>query len=148
MIYLSLTSANTYFNEERLVTTAWNAASDTEKLKALKEATRRIDRLNFRGSKTSAAQERQFPRDGDTAVPQDIMRACAEVAYALLDGVDPDREANNLNVTGEGFSSVRTNYDRGFVPDYVRAGIPTQTAWNYLSPYLIDPRDVDVGRIS
>lgn len=147
-MYISLAAANTYFNEERLITAAWIAANNSERTKALKEATRRIDRLNFRGSKTSATQDNQFPRDGDTAVPQDIMRGCAEVAYALLDGVDPDREANNVSVTGEGFSSVRTNYDRSFVPDYVRAGIPTQTAWNYLSPYLIDPRDVDVGRIS
>jgi len=148
MIYLSLASANTYFNEERLVTAAWNAATDPEKLKAIKESTRRIDRLNFRGTKTATTQQRQFPRDGDVVVPQDIMRACAEIAYALLDGVDPDREANNLVVTAEGFSSVRTNYNRDFTPDYIRAGIPTQTAWNYLSPYLIDPRNIDVGRIS
>ena len=146
--YITLADGNDYFRENKVHTDAWDAATDVKKAKAANEATARINRLNFRGSKTDAEQANQFPRDGDVAVPQNIKDACAELAYALLDGVDPDREAANLSVSAEGFSGARTTYDRSFVPEYVKAGIPSQTAWNYLLPYLLDPREVDVGRIS
>ena len=146
--YITEEDADAYF-AERLCTSAWDteASSDGNRNAALVQATRAIDRLNFAGSKTSATQEREFPRNSGTTIPTDIQYACAEVALALLDGIEPDKEIENLALVAQGISGARSTYDRSFALEYLRNGIPTATAWAYLTPYLRDSNNLTLSRV-
>lgn len=175
-MYSTVADANTYF-DGRLYSTVWSTASAGDRAKAMEQATRIIDRLNFVGEKNAAhlvrfsltgrndfeisltqvqvdaiqaaglTQSTEFPRGDDTVVPNDIFIATYEIAIALLDGVDPDAEFNDLGVVSEGYSSVRTTYDRTVVPEHTNAGIPSATAWRYLKPYLREGHGVKLSRV-
>ncbi len=169
--YGTLSEANNYF-DNRLRSVAWRRASKVDKKSAMHEATLIIDRLNFIGIKADVSQVHQFPRgptpnrfgtqtigippcgcsnsavrDPDTTVPTDIKYACFEIAIKLIQGYDPDREAEILAVNSQSYSNVRTGYDRTFVLDYMSAGIPSFRAWSYLKPYLRDPNEIDLVRV-
>jgi hypothetical protein len=143
--YIDVADAQTYF-DERLRTDPWDDAEDSDKLKALKMATRMIDKLNFAGCKHDEDQELQFPRGDDTEVPQDIKDATCELALALLDDVDPNLEVENLSHTKQGIGDARVERDTTFSDEHIRAGIPSIDAWNLLKPYLRDPREVGLLR--
>jgi len=59
--YVTLSEAENYFSTV-LNTDAWDNSSQNNKLKALMEATRDINRLNFKGVKLSRTQLLEFPR--------------------------------------------------------------------------------------
>jgi len=144
--YLTITEANQYF-DKRLDTNPWDDASSKNKQKALEQATQIIDRLNYNGSKTDDEQENEFPRGGDTEIPDDVKYATAEIALALLDGVDPEIEFENLNMTVHRYGPVQNNYDHRSPPIHTLAGVPSVTAWRYLIPYLRDNREIEMHRI-
>lgn len=133
--YADIAFANTYFTD-RLNTTAWDNATLTNQDKALKTSTRAIDNLNFAGDKTDPAQENQFPRGDDALVPLPIQQACCELAYALLDGVDPNKEIESLAYQQQGLSDARLIRDTSFAQAHIRAGIPSIQAWALLHPFL------------
>jgi hypothetical protein len=92
--YISLASANTYF-ESRLNVTNWTSASDDEKNRSLAMATRMLDDLyNFQGCKLTAAAALRWPRsnvydiDGyyvsSEAIPTAVEEATCEQALELL----------------------------------------------------------------
>ncbi len=96
-----------------------------------------------------AAQVHEFPRGTDTAVPDDIVRACYEIAYSLLDGKDPEIELENLGVESHGYSSVRTSYSRTHVPvEHIVNLVPSAIAWRILRPFLRDDQAVKLSRVS
>lgn len=154
--YDTYTNADTYF-ANRLHVLAWIEATNTEKTAALTEASARIDRLRFKGIKVEDTQDLAWPRyltaddeedDIETATPNDIKIACYEVAFALLDGVDPEMELENLAVSSQGFSSVRNTYIRGEAPEHFAAGIPSAYAWRFLKPWLAKGNVVKLSRVS
>jgi len=145
--YATTEEAQTYFNS-RLNTDPWDNAIATEKTKALAMSTSIIDRLNFRGEKTSADQELQFPRGEDTVVPQDIKNACAEIALSLLDGVDPEMEFESLKMKSQVYGVIRSTYDSERAPEHTVAGVPSSIAWRFLKPYLRNAQTVDLHRVS
>jgi len=165
--YATIQQAESYFND-RLHETAWSQASATEKPKALLAATRIIDSLSFKGYKhtvweilqddpdstsdeiqaAEASQELEFPRGADTIVPERILWACYEIAYALLDGVDPDIELENMSIRNHGIGSVRTSFARDQEPlEHFMNGVPSATAWKYLRPFLRDDDHVRLMRV-
>jgi hypothetical protein len=144
--YQTIATATEYF-KLRLNSQVWFAAEPSDQIAALATATRYIDRLNFIGTKTDSAQALQFPRGGDTAIPTDILWACNEIAIALLDGIDIERERENLDMSSQGYGNVRSTYDRSSKPAHILAGIPSIVAWNLLLPYLPDMRIVAVTRV-
>lgn len=172
--YATLEEADCYF-ESRLHTDLWDASLVSDRRKAMAMATRMIDTLNYTGEKTAAhiarllldaqscgvfhrvneatinaagsTQPLEFPRGGDTVVPEDIKIACFEIAYALLDGRDPDQDLENLVVSSRGFSSVRSANDRSFLQEHTQAGIPSATAWRYLRRYLRDTSNLTISRV-
>lgn len=146
--YGTVALADTFFNEERLESDVWTRAVSANKNKALIMATRAIDRLNIADEKTEAAQELQFPRGTDTSVPSEILQATYECAFSFLDGVDMDLEQEMLGVTSDAYSGARATYDSHFTQDHIRAGIPSARAWQLLLPYLRDPREVTLCRVS
>jgi hypothetical protein len=164
--YGGIADAAQYFLT-RLNTEAWDNADDTTRQKALIQATRLIDRLNFEGDKTDPKQTLQFPRSitnmeidpstglptqpvttADTVVPLDIQYACYEIAIQLLDGVDPDWEVASLAQSANKISSLSTSYNRGFVEEHIRAGIPSYIAWTYLKPYMRDTKELLLSRVN
>lgn len=164
--YGTLSRANAYFNR-KLRNQPWVDSYPDDRKKALIEATRIVDSLNYAGVKADPTQEHQFPRstlgyvtisaDGsllsvsavaDASVPQDIEYATYEIAIKLLDGIDPDLEAVNVAKTSQGFSSARTTYDRAFVLAHIAAGIPSFSAWKLLRQYLRSGKNIFVSRAS
>jgi hypothetical protein len=88
---------------------AWDAAADADRERALREATLRVDALNYQGRKHVPAQARQFPRvpyphdrpellwdsggDGIATVPHAVLVAVVAEADALLAGAAAHRAA-------------------------------------------------------
>lgn len=163
--YGTLEEAETYF-DGRLHEVTWSGSSVTDRPKALRAATRIIDTLNFKGQKHTvylldddatneeireqeAAQELEFPRGADTEVPEAIRVACYEIAHSLLDGKDPEMELENLGISSQGISSVRTSYARNQAPiEHIINGVPNATAWRLLHPFLRDEDAVKLSRVS
>lgn len=145
--YGSVLRGTEYFNN-RLDNDAWFDSTNPKQRIALFEATQAIDKLNFAGEKTDPDQLLEFPRGLDTEIPRYIEFATYELAYVLLDGVDINREVNKIVVSSESYASVRATYDRAATPDYMIAGIPSVKAWQYLKPYLRDPRHIKFCRVS
>lgn len=151
LTYIDVIDATTYF-QTRLNSSTWFDAdvTDQDRLAALVTATRRIDNLNFMGSQALYGQLLQWPRLGlnldPTTIPDDILIATCELAYALLDGADANMEVESIASTSDKFSSVGDTYNRGFVLDHIRAGIPSLEAWQHLVPYLVDPNLVTLRR--
>lgn len=145
--YGTQSRATVYFNK-RLNTRVWDEALYNDRDAALIMATRAIDKLNFAGDKNDSEQALQFPRGDDTEIPVDIEYATYEVALALLDGYDPDQEVETLGVLSETYSGVRSTYDANHVNEHIRAGIPSIEAWDLLRPYLRDPTQVRLSRVS
>src|SRR5581483_11098509 len=81
--YTDTTEADIYFLT-RVNVPLWSSTSPDQKLSALRDATRLIDRLNYAGCKTDSSQLLQFPRGDDRDVPADIKIATCEIAYKLL----------------------------------------------------------------
>lgn len=140
------TNANSYLTQaaadaladERLQVTNWTAASADEKARALISATRRIDQLQFEGSKVTDAQALKWPRvdafdDNEdeyssTAIPDIVEQATFEVGLWLLN--QDAASTDPLAPTGlEGFDyarvgplEVRPNHGQrsGALPDSIK----------------------------
>lgn len=143
--YADVAYGATYF-AERLRTGAWDDATSADRTKALKMATQAIDSLPFAGSKADDAQARQFPRGADVVVPDPILKACCELALALLDDVDPNLEIENLANSRQGMSDARIERDTSYAQEHIRAGIPSIQAWMLLKPFLRDERVIGLDR--
>jgi len=169
--YGILADANTYFSN-RLHEEVWTDSSTEDRRKALIWATAIIDALNFKGRKAAVydilfdedgamlevtdeelrdadwSQDLEFPRDTDEEVPEEIEIATWEIAYNLLDGVDPDLEIENLGVVSQGIASVRTTYNRNHTQiEHLTNGVPSAAAWRYLRPYLRDSAAIKFSRV-
>jgi hypothetical protein len=166
--YGTLEEADDYFNH-RLHETAWSASNATQHEKALWAATQILDTLNYKGKKATvyalllatpdaseqdirdaeAAQDREFPRGADSIVPEAIRTACYDIAHDLLDGKDPEIELENLGITSQAYSSVRTTYHREQVPiEHIVNGVPNALAWRKIRPFLRDSELIKIDRIS
>jgi hypothetical protein len=142
--YGTLSGAETYFRGKIKNTVRdWIEADDDDRVASLRDATRRIEALCFLG--TPSGPYLHFPTEED-GTPNDILIACYEIALKLLSGIDPDTEADNLSVTSQGYAGGRSNYDRSFVQDHIRSGIPSAYAWSILRPYLRDPNSIKLRR--
>ena len=85
--YITLAEADAYL-AARFGAEAWEALGDELKEKALKQATRELDRHRFRSSKATTVQALQFPRwdqeEALTELPPCVKDACAEQALSLV----------------------------------------------------------------
>jgi len=94
------------------------------------------------------SQPNQFPRGSDTVVPCEIVEATYEIAYALLDGKDPDMELEALGISSQGIESVRTTYSRAQIPiEHIINGVPSPAAWRLIRPYLFDDDCFRIDRV-
>lgn len=165
-----IAEASEYF-AQRLHETAWTDASDADREKALIAARGIIDGLNFKGVRHSvytlcassdtsglaqediraaeASQPLEFPRGEDTEVPEAIRIAQYEIAYALLDGKDPELELENLAISAMGYGAVKTSYERSQLPiEHIINMVPSSVAWRLLKPFLRDSDALKLSRLS
>lgn len=147
MSYITIVDATTYF-ASKLDAELWAAETPERQQQALDTAMRSIDLLAYKGKKTYPDLVNQFPRNESTTVPEAIQLANAELAYSLLDGIDPNIEYENLTMTSQAYANVRSSYDRSDLPEHIVAGVPNIEAWRYLSPYLANSREVKMARVS
>ena len=145
MSYNTLLTAQAYFDANKLYADAWDDAESEDQTKALNMAYNAIEKLPFTGYRTSSGQEAQFPRNGDTLVPTDVTTAEAEIAYALLDGIDPESEARQNEIRSATFTSIKTTY--GTHSLWRAYGIPSAIAWKYLVPYIAFSDTINISKV-
>ena len=130
--YCTIEYAEEYFSG-KIYTEEWDEADATTKEKALKEATRAIDRQPFRGRKTNPEQELAFPRHPDTEIPKEVQEACCEEALALLERGNSQRR----KLQQEGVQSFTLgNMSETYAPGAGR-GLLSQEAKELLRPWLL-----------
>jgi len=134
--YLDLEGAAAYFND-RLHSQAWVAATDPDRERALKTATRLLDTLDYQGVRTSRTQGLAWPRlcimdprgsavPGNT-VPTFVSAACAEWGIWLLSH-DPAQPVHTVTRKQVGDLNVELAASLpDALPPLVRA---------YLAPFL------------
>lgn len=146
--YADVTFGDLYFGE-RLFSAKWTDASSGDKLIALKQATRDIDRLSFIGHKNDDTQENEFPRLDDTVVPVEVQQACAEQALALLKGLGVEELSRAMGITSEGVGDARRSYGKeGRQKLMARAlGLSSVTAADLLREWVEDPRRIRFDRV-
>jgi len=145
--YETLTEADNYFTK-KLNATDWTDSTGMERVRSILESTSVIDRLNFLGKMTDEDQSLQFPRYDDATTPDGIKNACSENCIALLSGIEPDIEFENLGMVSQGYANIRSTYNRSIPPENLVAGIVSITAWRMLKPYLRDQLTIDLNRVS
>jgi hypothetical protein len=145
--YGSVNEANNWF-QQRLYNKPWMKSNPRQREAAIAEATQLIDNIVYWGTKTDENQSNEFPRNGATVVPLDVRRATYEIALALLDGVDIEREMRGLQITASGFAGARTHYDRTVPQEHIRNGIPSFKAWQLLTQYMADPNIISRVRVN
>jgi len=130
--YIDIAGANEYF-AGRLHAESWGQADDSTKEKALRQATRAIDRQPLKGRKNDPAQVLAFPRYPDTEVPEVVKEACCEEALALLERGNSQRR----KLQQEGVQSFSLgNMSEVYVPGAGR-GLLSQEAKELLRPWLL-----------
>lgn len=144
--YISVNTADTYFANQ-LNVSDWTGAVTGDKEKALIMATKAIEQLNFIGVKTDSSQTFEFPRGGDTSIPQNIQDACAELALAFIKGVDEDLEYQSLGFLTEQMESMRISRNPTQIAEHIANGIPSIKAWRLLQPYMVDHKTIQIEKI-
>lgn len=139
--YATVMEAEEYFLY-KINVKKWDRASQEKKFASLVEASRLMSNLQYKGAKADSNQELEFPRNDQTEIPENIKFACCECALALLNGFNLEIEAANMGASSHQFSSARSTYDSGRTPDWIVAGIPSYTAWQYMLPYLAPKRSI------
>lgn len=136
--YVTVEEANAFF-AATLNSDAWDEADDTKKEKALKMATRQIDRLPFAGRKLDINQSLEFPRTTTNlpftdGIPDAITYATCEQALFLLQGGNKRQELQaqgvksySLGDLSETFSENLTDAQKTICPE----------ALSYLRKYIL-----------
>jgi len=130
--YCTIEYANEYF-AGRLHAESWGETSDADKEKALRQATKEIDRQLLKGRKATDTQELAFPRYPDTEIPEAVKEACCEIALALLEKGNSQRR----KLQQEGVQSFSLgNMSETYTPGAGR-GLLSQEAKELLRPWLL-----------
>jgi hypothetical protein len=147
--YGSVVDASAYLVEYKLDYQAvWNATSLVQQTVAYNQAVRLVESLIFAGEKTDPVQLLDFPRDGLTDVPENIVRAVYEIAFALIAGKDTQLEADTRSVVQTRGPLGNQTINPRYLTDARRHNIPSEVAWQYLCPFLRDVRSPVIERLS
>lgn len=114
----------------------WLVKDEINKERHLRQATLQIERLRFKGVKTSEDQELKFPRDGSVTVPKDIEYATYELAYAFADGKNVDFLDEASDNTLVDIPGIKSRRNANIINAAKIHGIPSIQAWRLLQPYV------------
>ena len=130
--YIDIDGADEYF-AGRLHAESWGQADDETKEKALKQATKEIDRQPLTGRKAVDDQALAFPRYPDEEIPVAVKEACCEIALALLErGNSQRRKLQQEGVQSFTLGSMSETYAPG-----AGRGLLSQEAKELLRPWLL-----------
>ena len=130
--YCTIEYADEYF-AGRLHAESWGETSDADKEKALRQATKEIDRQLLKGRKATDAQELAFPRYPDNEVPEAVKEACCEEALAILEnGNSQRRKLQQEGVQSFSLGNMSETYAAG-----AGKGLLSQEAKELLQPWLL-----------
>lgn len=130
--YIDIDGADEYF-AGRLHAESWSGADSETKEKALKQATKEIDRQPLGGRKANSGQALAFPRYPDTEIPETVKEACCEEALALLErGNDQRRKLQQEGVQSFSLGNMSETYITG-----AGKGLLSQEAKELLRPWLL-----------
>jgi len=130
--YCTIEYADEYF-QNRLHAESWGETSEADKEKALRQATRAIDRQLLTGRKTNPEQELAFPRYPDTEVPEAVKEACCEEALAILEsGNSQRRKLQQEGVQSFSLGNISETFAAG-----AGKGLLSQEAKELLRPWLL-----------
>ena len=130
--YCTIEYADEYF-KNRLHAESWGQADESTKEKALKQATRAIDRQPLRGRKTNPEQELAFPRHPDTEISAAVKEACCEEALAILErGNSQRRKLQQEGVQSFSLGNMSETFAVG-----AGKGLLSQDAKELLKPWLL-----------
>src|SRR4051812_42286419 len=82
--YITLAAAETLIDKYVFETTLWDAATDAKKDQLLRMATRRIDMLNFYGTRLAYTQSLQWPRTINFCMDVTDAQVLADVQLATI----------------------------------------------------------------
>lgn len=157
MAYVSITPyADRIFGDaywaERLNATVWTTATTDNRDKALKQATKLIDGLNFTGYRSVDTQAGEFPRNGDTDIPYEVQEACCEIAMECLSGNTlASAVTAKAGIASESIGDASVAYDGvGRAGSMISATLGTLSpvAARLLAPWLRDEDSFLVERVS
>jgi len=130
--YCTIEYADEYF-KNRLHAESWSGAASSIKEKALKQATKTIDRQPLKGRKATDEQELAFPRHPDAEIPEAVKEACCEEALALLErGNSQRRKLQQEGVQSLSLGNMSETYITG-----AGKGLLSQEAKELLRPWLL-----------
>ena len=130
--YIDIEEADEYFSG-RLHAESWSGADSETKEKALRQATKEIDRQPLTGRKTTDNQALAFPRYPDEEIPEAVKEACCEEALALLErGNSQRRKLQQEGVQSFTLGNMSESYAAG-----AGRGLLSQEAKELLRPWLI-----------
>lgn len=135
--YIDIEGADEYF-AGRLHSEAWERAIQTDKEKALRQATKAIDRQLLKGKKTHDEQSLAFPRYPDREIPEAVKEACCEEALALLErGNSQRRKLQQEGVQSFSLGNMSETFAAG-----AGKGLISQEAKELLRHWLIGAVDI------
>jgi len=145
--YISEADADIYF-ATRLDVEAWEDADSSTRAKALASATEMINLLPYVGEKAGGENDNMFPLDYQLEVPENVQKACCEIALELLEGHDSFKDFKDLKVRAEGYSSVRVSYESDFLVYQELYGLNSFRAYKLLLPWLAMPaKTITLNRV-
>lgn len=130
--YIDTEGADEYF-AGRLYAESWGQADDSTKEKALRQATKAIDRMPLIGRKAVSEQALAFPRHPEIKIPEVVKEACCEEALALLErGNSQRRKLQQEGVQSFTLGNMSETYITG-----AGKGLLSREAKELLKPWLI-----------
>lgn len=157
--YASLLEADTLLNTDPVREVAWELLTDDEKGKKLVAATRRLDLLDWGGTKTGAAdvQENAWPRTGlsykdgtpvsTTEVPKEVENATIFLAGSIA----IDASAADAGTSGSNIKSVKAgSADVKFFRGQDGVALQDETSYDLVACFLSFAQATDgaVGNLS
>lgn len=148
--YADTAYADAYF-AERVDADSWAPLDIAVKERALKHATKLVDQCDFVLEKTDEDQAREFPRAGETEVPDEVLQATCEVAYELtVKNRLPENMTKKAGITSESVGDTSRSWGAGGVSEILgeSSGLPSTQAAILLRDWIEDPRELQLQRTS
>lgn len=138
--YINVADTDSWLATTSEDTSFWSPLTSEEKLSILRDSTAIINRLRFRGEKTSSSQINAFPRYSTSVIPQNIMRATVYIALSISEGFSPNIEYTDLGRVSQKTAGISSTYTTKQPAEHVVAGVPSVTAWRLLLPFMPNPK--------
>lgn len=141
--YIDLEDANEYM-KELMKSNVWFNVAYTVRIKALKQATRTIDSLMFKGKKSDIDQPLSFPRNiTNDIIPEALKQACCEEALSVVESINSPEASRRMELQRQGVIEVKFGDS---AEKYSGSG-SSKNSYNKLTISLLRPYMATIARI-